>query len=769
MMSSPDSNNIFGEAKQHVDAILFDGPDLFKGVDEAEREKIIKAIGAQARLDFENSLSRIKELIRRCNPLQALAHLEYYDGTMLDTPICRQRSADAEYEPVQQFAIEFFQALFLSTPISELPVHVTPPEVLIEVNKTLHKLGESYMMLNMGDDWDDDEVTANHKSLARNIRHHTFAVRNAGFQNQVVSQLKGLFAPLDDTFESRTGVRLSALVTMWENLSRRYAKKINDDRMEIHKAFRAPSASEIIGVYVETRKLDVETLERLMRVLERSDGSLDAAKAVCFDHYDKTLMEFYRYELDDFVQCYPTVVNPEKLRLILWEWTLPIEALVGSEVERLLLDNPIWKRPIISHPEITWFFWPIPQLFHSFGLEMLEHLLSKHPDLETLYQSKLRGEYLEGAVVRHLETTASGAKIYRNVEWTDPASKRAYETDVFLLLDDVAVIVECKSGKVTPPARRGAPDRVRKEVRKLIEDASEQSFRLVELLKHSSSPVRLKPKKQPQVTLEAKAIRKFIRLNITLDFFGPLACDVRAMQTAGMLSTRVAGAPTIALVDFENILHLLPNFAQQLHYFARRAEIEQNLALEGDELDLLAFYMATGFNLGDFEFESSRKISFANLGGQLEPYLFARSAGIEVTKPKPKLTGRWWRILNAFASRRFKGWLHASFILLSVGYEDQEEFEQFERKMFFTIASSQPREDELNVIVSTNGPKQRRTGLISIGVRSVDREQRIRLIENALGKLIEQESVEEVLFLCHNVFDLMPPYLAAGIHVPKLR
>jgi hypothetical protein len=239
------------------------------------------------------------------------------------------------------------------------------------------------------------------------------------------------------------------------------------------------------------------------------------------------------------------------------------------------------------------------------------------------------------------------------------------------------------------------------------------------------------------------------------------------MREAGLLQAHITNAPTIAIVDFETILHLLPYPAQLLYYIGRRAEIERNLGIEGDETDLLAFYMATGFNIGELEFDTKRRLNFANLGGQLEPYLFARSAGVVIKKPLPKLTRRWEQILSTFNSRRFKGWLYASLILLSVAHKDQEEFEQQERQMFFNIASSPPREDELNVIASTHGPQTRRTGVISIGIRSISREQRTKVIENAIGDFIEREGVEEVVFLCHNVFDFSVPYWVAGLHLPK--
>lgn len=750
----------FDGAKEYVDAFLFEAPNPFEKLDDKARKEIAQKVGAKAKQDFEDSMGEIKDLIRQCNPFQALAHLGYYDGTLLDCLSSMKKKEDdrSAYKPVLQFSIEFFQALFLATPTEELKVHITPVEVLLKINKVLHKLGESYMLLGMGE---DDSISIN-----RHIRHHTFAVRNAGFHNQVIEQLKGLFSPLDKEFYERTGVELSALVVMWENLHKRYGNRINDDLGKMRDRFKLGKAEEIIKAYCDEENLDAETMDMLFRRFTSSDGSLEAARVICLNNYELSLNKFYHYELKDFVDCYPKNVEPEKLNQILREWSISIEELVGQNLERFLLDNPIWKRPIISHPDIEWFYWPMLQIFHSFGMEMLEFLLHKYPDLEKTYQSKIRGEYLEGQVRAMFQDAFKGYAVHQNLEWRSEDSGRSYETDILLLADDVALVVECKAGKITPPARRGAPDRVRKEIKKLIEEASEQSLRLARRLREAGD-LRMKPHSGSMVVVQPSSVKMVVRLTVTLDFFGPLACDVRTMLDSGLLSVEVASAPTISLVDLDLITHLLPFRAQLLHYFIRREQIEKKLGLVGDESDLLALYLATGFNVGEVEFESKRHIQFANLGGQLEPYMYAKSAGVTVTKPRPKLTEKWSRLLSAFEERRFKGWIRASLVLLSVDFEAQKAFEKHEREMLFRIGSTSPHEDELNVVASVHGPAMRRTGVLAIGVRTKNRDERLRIIQNALGNFIERESVEEIVFLCHYVYDLSLPYVVAGLHSSK--
>jgi hypothetical protein len=56
---------------------------------------------------------------------------------------------------------------------------------------------------------------------------------------------------------------------------------------------------------------------------------------------------------------------------------------------------------------------------------------------------------------------------------------------------------------------------------------------------------------------------------------------------------------------------------------ARRAEIERNIELLADEEDFIALYVATGFNLGELEFQEKTRLMISPLSEHLEPYLKA--------------------------------------------------------------------------------------------------------------------------------------------------
>jgi hypothetical protein len=155
-----------------------------------------------ARLQFGESvnkehsrlLNRLQELIRQCNPLQMLAHFAFYDRALFEI------QQGGNYQPLHQHAVEFFHAVFLTIPVTELKVRATPPEVILELNDVLRGLTMTFPMLGIRDGVKDNEQAKHARSLAQMIRMHTHAVRNAGYYQQVMRQLKDVFIQLEEPY-----------------------------------------------------------------------------------------------------------------------------------------------------------------------------------------------------------------------------------------------------------------------------------------------------------------------------------------------------------------------------------------------------------------------------------------------------------------------------------------------------------------------------------------------------------------------------------------
>ena len=747
------------EPKEFVEVVLSKFPDPLKNLPDQARQKFATKVGKRSERRFRCLLTELEKLVLRCEPARTLAHFQAYDCTFYD------RAKGEDYVPIDQFGIELLQAMFLSFPAERFAAGEPSPKLLLRLNKLIRELGVHYSLRGLERERPIDERLREADLLSHQVQMHTFGVRNVGFQDQVVKQLRGLFGPLDAGYQARAGVKLSLLVNMWEQIANLSQKRFNDRFAQLRVALNGATPERVIELYCDSRGFNSDYRAAMMKELRRHRGSMEMAKQYCIQDSDRTAFHHYSFTTDDFVAAYPEPISAAVLRNVIRRWAFRPGALVDSNREHFFLNNPVWERPVI-HFSPDQFYWPIIQIFHSFGLEMMERLISEFPDLKERYEQRIRPQYLENRAAAELRFAFPGAKVLQGPKWIDPQSGRTYETDLLVLIDTVAIVAEAKSGRITQSARRGAPERLRREIRKLIEDAAMQSARFVQVLRNATVPIELQFRDGSTSLLDPRALRHFIRVNITLDFFGPLACEARLMTDAGLLDPAASGAPTIALVDLENMVVLLERPSQLLHYLSRRGEIDQHMDFLADELDLLALYLGTGFVFGEFEHAPKQYFSFYGLSDQIEPFLFSKSAGISVIKPRLKLTSYWNELLSRFGERRFPNWTLASFALLNVGYEAQQDFEKQQIELCDRIRHTTHAEGEINTVIAINGNSQNRSAIVSVAVRNVSDEDRMGTLQHAVHSAMEHGQCEEVLFLCHRVDLPDQPYYTAGLRLP---
>ena len=84
---------------------------------------------------------------------------------------------------------------------------------------------------------------------------------------------------------------------------------------------------------------------------------------------------------------------------------------------------------------------------------------SGDPRLIEKYE-RARSRFLEDEVESLLCDAMPHGEVFRGSKWQDPESGAIYENDILAVLPPFACVVECKSGSVDPPARRGAEYRL---------------------------------------------------------------------------------------------------------------------------------------------------------------------------------------------------------------------------------------------------------------------------------------------------------------------
>jgi hypothetical protein len=210
-------------------------------------------------------------------------------------------------------------------------------------------------------------------------------------------------------------------------------------------------------------------------------------------------------------------------------------------------------------------------------------------------------------------------------------------------------------------------------------------------------------------------------------------------------------------------LDLLDSQAQRIHYLARRVEIAQTAHYLADELDLLAFYLETGFNIGDWE-----KTGYLNIGlksKELDPYYVGLSDGVAVRKPRLRMTD-WWRgIVNRVEAARTDCWTEVAFALLSVAYGDQIKLDQQVRKLIDRIKKGLIKRRHSWAVMMSGTNTNRPYGIIAYPYQGIDARERRDMMRAMAGQLLHETRVFGVVVVGFDMNDRRGPY-GAMLYMP---
>jgi hypothetical protein len=159
--------------------------------------------------------------------------------------------------------------------------------------------------------------------------------------------------------------------------------------------------------------------------------------------------------------------------------TVLVERFFGGE-------NPFRLRPLLRHPSGRRVVVHEGLLIHAVRERVEEALKVAH--LADRYFQK-RGTQLEVAALRHLKVMLPSGSVRGSFEyfipWPDhPAETnpddftKLVESDGLLLVDDVAIVLEAKSGALSARARAGDPKRLHRDLTSLVTDAASQASRM---------------------------------------------------------------------------------------------------------------------------------------------------------------------------------------------------------------------------------------------------------------------------------------------------
>lgn len=298
--------------------------------------------------------------------------------------------------------------------------------------------------------------------------------------------------------------------------------------------------------------------------------------------------------------------------------------------------------------------------------------------------SQHRGAFTEEFVARRLAAVFGESNVHRSVNILRKGD-RVSEIDVLVLFADRALVVQCKSKKLTLEARKGNDFQLRDDFKKAVQDAYDQAH----LCAASLGEADLKfVRADDGVALDIPPLREIYPLCVVSDHYPALAAQAReflAFQTDEVIQPPLVG--DVFLIDV--LAEMLPSPLRLLSYVNRRVGYAERLN-SISELAILGFHLKQNLWL---EEEMDRVMIADDFSISLDTAMSVRRMGLSgegtpegiLTRLEGTLVGR---LLASIESRAEPLLIDLGFLLLTLNGQTLEDLNRGLRQI-----SEQTRRD----------------------------------------------------------------------------
>lgn len=729
-------------------------PDALKletfSVSEEDHPKL-KAAMHEAALaavaDFPKTLELVKDQLRQHDPIGIMAS---FAGYGLVTGIASKGGSERKpLKDIEQHHAELLQAIMLTIPVDQWGSIPVVPKAMQIIYDSLPNLSDTFFLQRT---LDAEKVTDEQElavlSLQERIRMHTMAVRNWGYFGDVVEISKELYGAIDAAFAAHHRFSCTDLIDVIHCVVGEFERRQTQRWNTLRKVLRGRNPRQIFRHYFKYVPGLVGNAEEMLTALPGID--VDGAKATVLAHYDLRLADCATFKPDEIAKL--SGRTPQVVEEVLRAISLAPGSLAEARTDHLFLGNPIWEAPGVNLGDA--FFMPMPQAVFSHIHRIMERLANVAGLKEPLEQA--RSDYLQNKLEATLRSALPGAAITPGAKWK--VDDQEFETDFLAVLDRTVIAAEAKSNRLTPEGLRGAPARVKRHVQDMMLHPSVQSERLANLIAKAQHGDAMAVATVKGMGIDPEAVDRVIRLSVTLDDLSILTAAEGEFKKVGWVPVDHDLAPTMLIADLRCVVDILDKPLLLLHYLSERTHFQKAFSLLGDELDYLGFYLETGFNVG----APDKQMLFtpSGMSGPIDRYYDGRDAGIARSKPNPKLSPLFTKIIDRLNDRRPKGWTTVGLHLLSAASpSEQRRLEQSLDKLRAMVRKNY--RDPAHVNSLQVQPPQKHKARIGFYVFPEQlRAQHKRAMEQLSAQALDADGIETVVLFARSTEKWELPYEA---------
>ncbi|MDU8359500.1 SEC-C metal-binding domain-containing protein [Pseudomonas syringae group sp. J309-1] len=282
-----------------------------------------------------------------------------------------------------------------------------------------------------------------------------------------------------------------------------------------------------------------------------------------------------------------------------------------------------------------------------------------------------RGDFTEQFVAKRLRSVFGESNVHCNVN-IEGSDGRVSEMDVLVLFGDRALIVQCKSKKMTLESRKGNDQALRDDFQKAVQDAYGQGLRCAQSLRQPS----LDFVKEDGSKLNIPQLRDIYILCAVSDHYPVLT--VQARHFLEYEEDTVIHAPLVADVFLIDVLtEMLASPLRLLSYIDRRVGYAERI-FGTNELSILGYHLSQNLWLKD---KTSMATVADDFSLDLDTAMTVRREGIPgIATPKGILTKftdtRVARIIEKIEHEADPDLIDLGFLLLDISGDTVKQLDQ---------------------------------------------------------------------------------------------
>ncbi|WP_443749463.1 hypothetical protein [Asticcacaulis solisilvae] len=663
-------------------------------VDPAKMTEALLALAREGVDDFPALMRQIDSTFRAAYPPHVIAVLAAWG---LSTSVSSKGTEKSTImSEVNQHHVEILQALALRLDYWEWGTEPAAPEDIqatIDAVKAAanHFHARRYAKVAAETDAAQKMVLL----LQEKLRLHTQFVRNWGAYPHMVGIARSLYSPLDAQLRAVAGYGPSDVLRIAEALVTLSERRMTSRITNLREIFAEPTIPKFVHAFF-AKFAYVEGDPDAFVAGIPSDTEFAAVKQRLLAHADRSLGVVFDFSTDAIAS--EVGLEAGLVQKILKDISLTPGDLHAVDPEAFFLANPIWQSPLMAVADN--FFCPVPMSLWG-QIHLIIAKIAETYGLKADFE-KRRARYLE-ETLEEIFSANLGVSPKANVKWR--LGTEQFETDLFVVLDQVAVIVEAKSSALSAAGLRGAPDRMKRHIQELVTAPSEQSARLVDLVvraqKGDAEAVRI----LAPFGTDFRRIQTIVRLSVTLEDFSVLSSSEIELKRAGLIPEGLKLAPTLNVADLTCVAETLSEPAYFIDYLIQRDRLQGTMRLVADEVDFLGCYLENGLNFDGIDGSENRLI-LSGMSEAIDHYYQSQHAGVDVPKPKLKVPDYFRFIIEVLRERNFPHWLPISLdILRNMGVGDQGELIAQMEKLRVSVQVEWPDEDHpCSVMISPVDP-----------------------------------------------------------------